>query len=61
MRAPSAKQPGPVYERRTAQRVEHVRHPAGRQDIYQASAPKFGDYALVQLKNAPKAAAAAEG
>jgi len=54
MRAPSAKQPGPVYERRTAngwQRLDTLR--VG-QDIYQASASQFGDYALVQLKDAPK-------
>lgn len=54
MRSPSAKQPGPVYERRTAtgwQRLDTLR--VG-QDIYQASASQFGDYALVQLKNAPK-------
>jgi len=54
MRAPSAKQPGPVYERRTAtgwQRLDTLR--VG-QDIYQASAAQFGDYALVQLKNASK-------
>jgi hypothetical protein len=53
MRAPSAQQPGPVYERRTAngwQRLDTLR--VG-QDIYQASATQFGDYALVQLKNAP--------
>ena len=54
MRSPSAKQPGPVYERRTAngwQRLDTLR--VG-QDIYQASAGQFGDYALVQLKDAPK-------
>jgi hypothetical protein len=61
MRAPSAKQPGPVYERRTAngwQRVETLR--VG-QDIYQASAAQFGDYALVQLKDAPKTSGSGGG
>ena len=55
MRAPSAKQPGPVYrapDQPTAgSGVDTLR--VG-QDIYQASAAQFGDYALVQLKNAPK-------
>jgi hypothetical protein len=61
MRAPSAKQPGPVYERRTAtgwQRLETLR--VG-QDIYQASAPQFGDYALVQLTSAPKSGGSGGG
>jgi hypothetical protein len=50
MRAPSAQQPGPVVERRTSsgwQRMDTLR--VG-QDIYQASAPQFGDWALVQVR-----------
>ena len=61
MRAPSARQPGPVYEFRTAtgwQRVDTLR--VG-QDIYQSSAPKFGDYALVQLNATPKSAGSGGG
>jgi hypothetical protein len=61
MRAPSAKQPGPVFEHRTAtgwQRADTLR--VG-QDIYQASAPEFGDWALVQLRSAPKTAGAGGG
>jgi hypothetical protein len=54
MRAPSAKQPGPVYERRTAKGWQRVDTLRVGQDIYQASAAQFGDYALVQLKNASK-------
>lgn len=62
MRAPSAKQPGPVFEHRTGngswQRADTLR--VG-QDIYQASAPQFGDWALVQLKSAPKTSGAGSG
>jgi hypothetical protein len=50
MRAPSAKQPGPVVEHRTSsgwQRMDTLR--VG-QDIYQASAPQMGDWALVALR-----------
>jgi len=62
MRAPSAKQPGPVFEHRTSsgtwQRADTLR--VG-QDIYQASAPQFGDWALVQLTSAPKTSGAGNG
>ena len=62
MRAPSAKQPGPVFEHRTSsgtwQRADTLR--VG-QDIYQASAPQFGDWALVQLKSSPKTPGAGSG
>jgi hypothetical protein len=54
MRAPNAQQPGPVFEHRTAtgwQRADTLR--VG-QDIYQASAPQLGEWALVQLRTAPK-------
>ena len=54
MRAPSSQQPGPVFERRTASGWERLETLRVGQDIYQASAPQFGDYALVQLKNQPK-------
>jgi hypothetical protein len=53
MRAPSAKQPGPVFEHRTATGWEQARTVRVGNDIYQASAPEFGDWALVQLKKAP--------
>jgi hypothetical protein len=61
MRAPTAKQPGPVFEHRTSsgwQRTDTLR--VG-QDIYQASAPQFGDWALVQLRSAPKTGGAGGG
>jgi len=61
MRAPSAKQPGPVYERRTAQGWQRLDTLRVGQDIYQASAPVLGDYALVQLKNAPKTGSSGGG
>lgn len=49
MRSPSAKQPGPVLEHRSV--AGWQREPTLRvgQDIYQASAPALGDWALVQL------------
>jgi hypothetical protein len=61
MRAPSAKQPGPVFEHRTA--TGWVKAPTLRvgQDIYQASAPQFGDWALVQLSAAPQKAGGSSG
>lgn len=49
MRAPSSKQPGPVFEHRTATGWQRVATLRVGQDIYQASAPQFGDWALVQL------------
>jgi hypothetical protein len=53
MRAPSAKQPGPVFEYRDGARWR--RSPGGTlrigQDIYQTSAPVLGDWALVQLSS----------
>jgi len=61
MRAPSSQQPGPVYERRTAGGWEHLDTLRVGQDIYQASATTFGDYALVQLKNAPKTGGSSSG
>ena len=50
MRAPTGKQPGPVFERRTA--TGWVKVPTIRAgiDIYQAQASAFGDWALVQMK-----------
>jgi hypothetical protein len=49
MRAPSAKQPGPVFEHRTATGWERLHTIRAGNDIYQAQAPELGDYALVQL------------
>ena len=54
MRAPSAKQPGPVFEHRTSSGWTRAATLRVGQDIYQASAPQFGDWALVQLSVAPK-------
>jgi len=56
MRAPSGKQPGPVFEHRSGdiwQQQPTIRVGA---DIYQASAPAFGDWALVQLTDSPTTA-----
>lgn len=61
MRAPTAKQPGPVFEHRTASGWERADTLRVGQDIYQASAPQFGDWALVQLRSAPKTAGAGGG
>lgn len=55
MRAPSAGQPGPVFEHRTATGWQRAGTLRVGNDIYQASAPTFGDWALVQLKQQPKA------
>jgi hypothetical protein len=54
MRAPSAKQPGPVFEYRTNAADSWHRASTLRigQDIYQTSAPVLGDYALVQVAQA---------
>lgn len=56
MRAPSAKQPSPVFEHRTATGWVHSATLQVGQDIYQTEAPVFGDWALVQLQHAPKTA-----
>jgi hypothetical protein len=53
MRAASSKQPGPVLEHRTGTGWERLSTLRVGQDIYQASAPQFGDYALVQLSKSP--------
>lgn len=49
MRAPSSKQPGPVFEHRSGTGWQRAATLRVGQDIYQASAPEFGDWALVQL------------
>ncbi len=63
MRAPSAKQPGPVFEYRVG--ATGSWHRAGTlrigQDIYQTSAPVLGDYALVQLAHSPGASSSGGG
>ena len=61
MRAPSTRQPGPVFEHRTSTGWARAATLRVGQDIYQASAPQFGDWALVQLKVAPKKAASSSG
>jgi len=49
MRAPDARQPGPVFERRTATGWERMKTLRVGNDIYQTQAPAFGDWALVRL------------
>jgi hypothetical protein len=49
MRAPTAQQPGPVFEHRTATGWQRVRTLRVGVDIYQAQAPVLGDWALVRL------------
>ena len=49
MRAPTAKQPGPVFEHRTATGWQRTRTIRVGVDIYQTQAPVLGDWALVQL------------
>ena len=61
MRAPSAKQPGPVFEHRTSTGWARASTLRVGQDIYQASAPQFGDWALVQLNVQPKKATSSSG
>ena len=53
MRAPSAKQPGPVFEHRTSSGWKQYPTIRVGQDIYQATAPELGDWALVQLSTQP--------
>jgi hypothetical protein len=61
MRAPTAQQPGPVFERRTPNGWQQVRTIRVGVDIYQASqVTSFGQYALVQLSK-PGAAAKSGG
>lgn len=53
MRAPSGKQPGPVFEHVVAGAWQHSATLRIGVDIYQTSAGAFGDWALVQLKDQP--------
>ena len=50
MRAPSGKQPGPVFEHRTSSGWQKVQTIRTGIDTYQAQAESFGDWALVQPK-----------
>lgn len=52
MRAPDARQPGPVFERRTSSGWQRARTIRVGVDVYQAQAPALGDWALVRLKSA---------
>ena len=52
MRAPDARQPGPVFEHRTATGWQRARTIRVAVDVYQAQAPVLGDWALVRLKTA---------
>ncbi len=61
MRAPTQKQPGPVFERRTAGGWERLRTIRVGLDVYQASqVSELGSYALVQLRE-PSAASDDDG
>jgi len=51
MRAPSAQQPGPVFEHRVGNRWQQYPTIRVGQDIYQATAPVFGDWALVKVSS----------
>ena len=51
MRAPTGKQPGPVFEHLTGTRWQKVPTIRTGIDSYQAQAPAFGDWALVQTKS----------
>jgi hypothetical protein len=53
MRAPDARQPGPVFEHRTSSGWERARTIRVAVDVYQAQAPALGDWALVRLKSTP--------
>ena len=61
MRAPSAKQPGPVFEYRTPAGWQHAKTLRVGNDIYQASTPTFGDWALVQLSKSGGSASSGGG
>lgn len=50
LRAPSGKQPGPVFEHRTGSGWEKVQTVRTGIDTYQAQADSLGDWALVQPK-----------
>lgn len=52
MRAPTAKQPGPVFERRTADGWEQLQTFRSGVDIYQTSGvTELGDFALVEVEH----------
>ena len=51
MRAPTSQQPGPVFEHRGPSGWTQVSTLRVGTDIYQASAPVLGDWALVQLSS----------
>jgi hypothetical protein len=61
MRAPDARQPGPVMEHRTANGWERERTIRVGTDIYQAQAPVLGDWALVRLASADKSGSSSSG
>jgi hypothetical protein len=49
MRAPTAQQPGPVFEHRTASGWQRTRTIRSGVDVYLTQVPVLGDWALVQL------------
>lgn len=53
MRAPDGRQPGPVFEHRTANGWERVGTARYGVDIYGAAIPSLGDWALVKLTHPP--------
>jgi hypothetical protein len=61
MRAPSAQQPPPVFEYRVGDQWQSVRTLRVGNDIYQATAPALGDWALVRLTRQPSTASGGGG
>jgi hypothetical protein len=61
MRAPSGKQPGPVFEHRTSSGWKRESTIRVGVDVYQAQVPALGDWALVQLTSSVTGASSGPG
>jgi hypothetical protein len=61
MRSPDGRQPGPVFEHRTAGGWQRMRTIRVGVDVYQAQAPAFGDWALVQLASSASSSSGGGG
>lgn len=61
MRAPSARQPGPVFEHRAGSGWVRVATLRAGSDVSQATASAFGDWALVRLTHPRGAGAGGRG
>jgi len=61
MRSPDASQPGPVFEYRTTSGWKRAATIRVGVDIYQASVPTLGDWALVRLSSPESAGAGGSG